>query len=65
METFDLLCDWLKVPPCLLFANTEDIQPDTFEAISFQIRSDKNLDKATARVLLALIKAAYRDLTQK
>lgn len=65
METFGLLCDWLKVPPCLLFGNTEDIQLDTFEAISIQIRSDQNLDPAIAHVLLTLIKAAYRDLTQK
>jgi transcriptional regulator with XRE-family HTH domain len=65
IETFLLICDWLEVPPCLLFGNTEDIKLDAREAISVQIRSDPNLDPAIATVLLTLIKAAYSDLSHR
>jgi len=65
IETFLLLCDWLEVPPCLLFGNTEDIKLNPREAISVQIRSDPNLDPAIATVLLTLIKAAYSDLIKR
>jgi len=71
MKTFVLLCDLLKVPPCILFGNIDDIQLDVCEAISVQIRSDPSLDPAMpsaasyATVLLTLIKVAYRDLSQR
>ena len=69
METFLLLCDWLSVPPAALIKRKEDNRASvsylsTPEAIAIQFRSDKSLDPATANVLAALVKAAYRDLTK-
>lgn len=70
IETFLLLCDWLKVPPSVLIKNEEDSQPsrtelETSEALAIQLRADKNLDPATANALAALVKAAYRDLPKR
>lgn len=65
MDTFLALCDWLEVPPSELIKNTSDIAPlNTPDAISIQLRSDKNLNPAIANALAALIKAAYIDLSQ-
>jgi transcriptional regulator with XRE-family HTH domain len=65
METFLALCNWLQVPPAELFRTTEEDQPDTPEAIAIQLRADKKLDPAIANALASLVKAAYRDLSQK
>ena len=65
METFLSLCDWLEIPPAELIKNTEEEQLDTPEAISIQLRADKNLDPAIANALASLVKAAYQDLSQK
>ena len=66
MDTFLALCDWLKVPAAELIKNTEDEEAlETPEAISIQLRADKNLDPAIANALASLVKAAYKDLSQK
>ncbi|QKQ75657.1 helix-turn-helix domain-containing protein [Nostoc sp. TCL240-02] len=63
METFTALCNWLDVPPSTFFRGAEISNPLSVpEAIALQLRSDKNLDPATANVLAILIKAAYREL---
>jgi transcriptional regulator with XRE-family HTH domain len=65
METFLALCDWLEVPAAELIKNTEDktdLKPQ--EAITMQLRADKNLDPAIASALASLVKAAYQDLSQ-
>ena len=67
METFLLLCDWLRVPPSELFKNTEtneSTELDMSERVVIQLRADKSLDPAVANALAALVKAAYRDLKQ-
>lgn len=66
MDTFLALCDWLEVPPAELIKNTEDEEAlNTPEAITIQLRADKNLDPAIANALASLVKAAYQDLVQK
>ena len=66
MDTFLALCDWLEVPPAELIKNTEDEEAlNTPEAISIQLRADKNLDPAIANALASLVKAAYKDLSQQ
>lgn len=66
METFLALCDWLEVPPAELIKNTEEEETlDTPDAISIQLRADKNLDPAIANALASLVKAAYKDLSGK
>lgn len=65
MDTFLALCDWLEVPPAELIKNTEGEEAlDTPEAITIQLRADKNLDPAIANALASLVKAAYKDLSQ-
>lgn len=65
MDTFLALCDWLEVPAAELIKNTEDEENlTTPEAISIQLRADKNLDPAIANALASLVKAAYLDLSQ-
>lgn len=65
METFLALCDWLKVPAAELIKNTEDEKaPNTPEAITIQLRADRNLDPAIANALASLVTAAYKDLSQ-
>ena len=65
MDTFLALCDWLEVPPAELIKNTEDEEAlNTPEAITIQLRADKNLDPAIANALASLVKAAYKDLSQ-
>ena len=65
MDTFLALCDWLEVPAAELIKNTEDEEDlDTPEAITIQLRADKNLDPAVANALASLVKAAYKDLSQ-
>jgi transcriptional regulator with XRE-family HTH domain len=66
METFLALCDWLEVPAAELIKNTEDEKaPNTPEAITIQLRADRNLDPAIANALASLVKAAYKDLSHK
>ncbi len=68
MDTFLALCEWLEVPPAELIENTntkEEKNLDTPETIAIQLRADKNLDPATANALASLVKAAYKDLSQK
>ncbi len=68
MDTFLALCDWLEVPPAELIKNTEDEHEQalkTPDAITIQLRADKNLDPAIANALASLVKAAYKDLSQK
>lgn len=65
METFLALCDWLQVPAAELIKNTEDEKaPNTPEAITIQLRADRNLDPAIANALASLVTAAYKDLSQ-
>lgn len=65
MDTFLALCDWLEVPAAELIKNTENEEDlDTPEAITIQLRADKNLDPAVANALASLVKAAYKDLSQ-
>jgi transcriptional regulator with XRE-family HTH domain len=65
METFLALCDWLEVPAAELIKNTEDEKaPNTPEAITIQLRADRNLDPAIANALASLVTAAYKDLSQ-
>ena len=66
MDTFFTLCDWLEIPPAELMKNTAGKDKvDTPEAIEIQLRADKNLDPAIADALASLVKAAYKDLSQK
>ena len=66
MDTFLALCHWLEVPPAELMRNTEDEENlDTPEAIEIQLRADKNLEPAIADALASLVKAAYKNLSQK
>ena len=66
MDTFLALCDWLEVPPAELIKNTKEEEDlDTLEAMTIQLRADKNLDPAVANALASLVKAAYKDLSQK
>lgn len=66
IETFLALCDWLEIPPAALIKNTKSPKSlDTPEKISIMLRSDPNLDSAIANVLATLIKAAYKDLSEK
>ncbi|MEM8777841.1 MAG: hypothetical protein AAGF26_03005 [Cyanobacteria bacterium P01_G01_bin.49] len=65
MDTFLAICDWLEVPLTELIKNTEDESLDTPEAISIQLRADKKLDPAIANALASLVRAAYKDLSQK
>jgi transcriptional regulator with XRE-family HTH domain len=69
LETFMLLCDWLGIPPAEFFGDTEaSEQPsavDPAQAIEIQLRCGKDLDPATANALAALVRAAYRDLSQR
>jgi len=63
METFMALCNWLDVSPSVFFKGPETSKPLSVpEAIALQLQSDKNLDPATANVLVVLVKAGYRDL---
>lgn len=65
MDTFLALCDWLEVPPAELIKNTTGEEAlNTHEAITIQLRADKNLDPAIANALASLVKAAYKDLSQ-
>lgn len=68
METFLLLCDWLQVSPNEFLKNDKEAEinraSDTSETIAIHLRADKALDPATANALAALVKAAYRDLSQ-
>jgi transcriptional regulator with XRE-family HTH domain len=68
MDTFLLLCDWLDVPPTEFFGDTErpggPVELGAPESIEIQLRSDKNLDPATANALSALVRAAYRELSR-
>jgi transcriptional regulator with XRE-family HTH domain len=65
IETFLALCDWLEVPAAELIKNTEDEKaPNTPEAITIQLRADRNLDPAIANALASLVTAAYKDLSQ-
>ena len=66
MDTFLALCDWLEIPPAELMKNTEDEEElNTPDAIAIQLRADKNLDPAIADALASLVKAAYKDLSQR
>ena len=66
MDTFLALCDWLEVPPAELIKNTEGEEAlNTPEAITIQLRADKNLDPAIANALASLVKAAYKDLSRQ
>lgn len=66
MDTFLALCDWLEVPPAELIKNTTGEEAlNTPEAITIQLRADKNLDPAIANALASLVKAAYKDLSQQ
>lgn len=66
MDTFLALCDWLEIPPAELIKSTENKDNlDTPEAIEIQLRADKNLDPAIADALASLVKAAYKDLSQR
>lgn len=67
MDTFLALCDWLEVPPAELIKNTENEENtlNTPEAITIQLRADKNLDPAIANALASLVKAAYKDLSKR
>ena len=65
METFLALCDWLEIPAAELIKNTEDERAiNTPEAITIQLRADRNLDPAIANALASLVTAAYKDLSQ-
>jgi transcriptional regulator with XRE-family HTH domain len=68
METFLLLCDWLAVPPAQFLKTTASAEapPQTTpDSIAIQLRSDKNLDPATANALAELVKAAYLNLAHQ
>lgn len=69
MSTFLRLCNWLQVRPTE-FIKDDELQSATPEAnipesIAVLLRSDKNLDPATANTLATLIKAAYKDLPRR
>ncbi|BAZ46761.1 transcriptional regulator [Chondrocystis sp. NIES-4102] len=66
MDTFLALCDWLEIPPAELIKNAEEEEEtlNTPEAITIQLRADKNLDPAIALALASLVKAAYKDLSK-
>jgi transcriptional regulator with XRE-family HTH domain len=68
METFLFLCEWLQVPPSTFLINAHEegqvTNLEPIEALLIQLHTDKNLDSTTANVLAALIRAAYRELSQ-
>lgn len=69
MKTFLQLCDWLQIKPAELLKDSEPndriSEGDTSESIAILLRSDKNLDPATANTLATIIKAAYKDLPRR
>ena len=69
MTTFLRICDWLQVPPAQLLRDQESPAAtpaaDTSERIALLLRSDNQLDPATANALAAIIKATYQTLPKK
>jgi transcriptional regulator with XRE-family HTH domain len=69
MTTFLRICDWLQVPPAQLLRDQEipaaTATADTSERIALLLRSDNQLDPATANALAAIIKATYQTLPKK
>jgi transcriptional regulator with XRE-family HTH domain len=64
METFLLLCDWLRVAPSEFFSTDEPVTEKTSaESIEIQLRADKNLDPVTANALATIVRAAYTELS--
>ena len=66
LTTFLLICDWLQVAPDELLRKEEDTagkETNPLEEVSLLLRSNKNLDAATAKTLAIVIKAAYQSLT--
>jgi transcriptional regulator with XRE-family HTH domain len=69
LTTFLRICDWLQVPPAQLLLNEEVVAEgkatDTSEKIALLLRSDSQLDPATANALAAIIKATYQTLPKQ
>ncbi|SFB99805.1 helix-turn-helix domain-containing protein [Spirosoma endophyticum] len=66
LTTFLLICDWLQVAPDELLRKEEDTtgkEINPLEEVALLLRSNKNLDAATAKTLATVIKAAYQSLT--
>lgn len=66
METFLALCNWLQVPPSELFTPQHELDAPglgTPEIIAITLHADKNLQPTVAKVLAALVKAAYKEFS--
>ena len=66
METFIVLCDWLKVRPGDLFVTDhhEQQELDIAEEIIILLLGDKRLELETAYALAQIVKATYRYLLE-
>jgi transcriptional regulator with XRE-family HTH domain len=65
MTTFLRLCEWLQVAPAQLLAAQSGeaaTAPDRPQQIALLLRSDRQLDPATANALASLVEAAYAKL---
>lgn len=68
MTTFLRLCNWLQVPPAQLLADQNgaaSMAPDRPQQIALLLRSDRQLDPATANALASLIEGAYAKLPRQ
>ena len=68
MTTFLRLCNWLQVPPAQLLADQNNLPaspPDRPQQIALLLRSDRQLDPATANALASLVEAAYAKLPRQ
>ncbi|GAB4038921.1 hypothetical protein GCM10028774_38670 [Spirosoma jeollabukense] len=66
LTTFLLICDWLQVAPDELLRKEEETaskETNPLEEVALLLRSNRNLDAATAKTLATVIKAAYQSLT--
>ena len=58
------LCDWLGISPVEVIKDARDAPPpdiDVADSVDLQLRADRGLDPAMARMLSEMFKAAYRE----
>ncbi len=68
MTTFLRLCNWLQVTPAQLLADqngSTSAAPNRPQQIALLLRSDRQLDPATANALASLVEAAYAQLPRQ
>lgn len=58
------MCDWLGISPAEVIEDAGDAPPpsiDIADAVDLQLRADRDLDPAMAKMLSEMFKAAYRE----